>query len=90
MWDFFRERSSTFSLEFPAIGQANSDEARSKVAPHDTDYAWVPDLGSFNKLKKGRGFFSYLIYFLFKGHVMDGDLLRPGWPWFRFQKIWTE
>ena len=21
---------------------------------------------------------------------MDGDLLRPGWPWFRFQKIWTE
>ena len=21
---------------------------------------------------------------------MDGDLLRPGWPWFRFQKILTE
>ena len=19
---------------------------------------------------------------------MDGDLLRPGWPCFRFQKIW--
>ena len=21
---------------------------------------------------------------------MDGDLLRPEWPLFRFQKIWTE
>ena len=21
---------------------------------------------------------------------MGGDLLRPGWPWFRFQKIWTD
>ena len=30
----FRERGSTFSLEFPAIGPASPDEARSKVAPH--------------------------------------------------------
>ena len=52
----FRERSSTFSLEFPAIGPANSDEARSKVAPHGKDYAWVPVLRSFGKLRKGRGF----------------------------------
>ena len=21
---------------------------------------------------------------------MDRDILRPGWPCFRFQKIWTE
>ena len=48
----FRERSSTFSLSFPAIGPAGSDEARSKVAPHDTDYAWIPDMGSFDKLQK--------------------------------------
>ena len=46
----FRERSSTFSLKFPAIGQLASGEARSKVAPHGTDYAWVPILGSFDKL----------------------------------------
>ena len=38
----FRERNSTFSLEFPAIGPASSDEARSKVAPHGKDYTWVP------------------------------------------------
>ena len=49
---FFRERSSTFSLEFPAIGPASSDEARSKVAPHGKDYTWVPVLGSFDKLQE--------------------------------------
>ena len=48
----FRERSSTFSLEFSAIGPASSDEARSKVAPHGKDYTWVPVLGSFNKLRE--------------------------------------
>ena len=52
----FRERSSTFSLEFSTIGPASSDEARSKVAPHGKDYMWVPISGSFDKLRKGRGF----------------------------------
>ena len=83
-------RSSHFSLDFSAIGLANSGEARSKVAPHGKDYAWVPVLGSFDKLQKGRGFSPTCFYSLAKGHVMDGNLLRPGWPWFRFQKIWTE
>ena len=55
VWDF-RERSSTFSLEFPMIGPTSSDKTRSKVAPHGKDYTWVPDLGSFNKLREGRGF----------------------------------
>ena len=65
-WDF-RERSSTFSLGFPAIRQSVFDEARSKVAPHGKDCAWVPVLGSFNKLRKVR-VFSYLFYSLAKGH----------------------
>ena len=52
---FFRERSSTLSLEFPAIGQVSPDEARGKVAPHGKDYTWVPVSGSFYKLRKGRG-----------------------------------
>ena len=52
----FRERSSTFSLKFPAIGPAASDEARSKVAPHGEDYTWVPVLRSLDQLWKGRGF----------------------------------
>ena len=56
VWDFFRERSSTFSLKFPAIGPSASGEARSKVALHGKDYTWVPVLGSLDKLRKGRGF----------------------------------
>ena len=52
----FRERGSTFFLKFPAIGPSVFDEARSKVAPHGKDYTWVPVLGSFDKLRKGRGF----------------------------------
>ena len=53
---FFRERGSTFSLKFPAIGPSDSGEARSKVALHGKDYKWVPVLGSLDKLRKGRGF----------------------------------
>ena len=48
----FRERSSTFSLRFPAIGPSDPDEARSKVALHGKDYAWVPVSRSFNKLRE--------------------------------------
>ena len=50
--DLFRERSSTFSLKFPMIGPAASDEARSKVALHGKDYTWVPFLGSLDKLRE--------------------------------------
>ena len=52
----FRERGSTFSLSFPTIGPAASDEARSKVAPHGEDYTWVPVLRSLDQLRKCRGF----------------------------------
>ena len=60
----FRERSSTFSLKFPAIRPSVSGEARSKVAPHRKGYAWVPVLGNFNKLRKGRGFLLLGIFFI--------------------------
>ena len=52
----FLEREALPSLKFPAIGPAASDEARSKVAPRGKDYAWVPVLGSFHKLRKGMSF----------------------------------
>ena len=48
----FRERSSTFSLEFPTIGLSVSGEARSKVSPHGKGYTWVPVLWSFDKLQE--------------------------------------
>ena len=62
--EIFRERSSTFSLEFSAIGPASPDEARSKVAPHGKDYTWVPVLGSFEKLRKDRGFLLLALLFV--------------------------
>ena len=50
-WDF-RERSSTFSLEFPAIGPSDPGEPRDKVAPHGKGYAWVLVLWSFDNSKR--------------------------------------
>ena len=47
-----RERESTFSLDFSAIGPSNSDETRSKVDPHYKSYTWVPVLWSFDKLRE--------------------------------------
>ena len=44
----FRERSSTFSLDFPAIGLSNLGETRGKVDLHCKSYAWVPVLWSFD------------------------------------------
>ena len=35
----FRERGSTFSLDFSAIGSSNPDETRGKVDPHCKSYA---------------------------------------------------
>ena len=74
---YSRERSSNFSLEFLAIGQSVSGEARSKVAPHGKGYTWVLVLWSFEKLKEV-GVFSYLYYSLAKGHF-------NGWG---FVKAW--
>ena len=52
----FGERGSTFSLKFSTIGPSVFGKARRKFAPHGKDYTWVPVSGSFDKLKKGRGF----------------------------------
>ena len=76
VWDLFRERSSTFSLEFQAIGPSIFDEARSKVSPHGKGYAWVHVLWSFDKLQEV-GVFSYSVIFGFKSRVNGLVDLRP-------------
>ena len=63
----FRERGSTISLDFSAIGPSNLGETRGKVDPHCKSYAWVPVLWSFDKLQE-IGVFFYLIYSLAKSH----------------------
>ena len=44
----YRERESTFSLDFSTIGPTNLDEARGKVDLHYKGYAWVSRLWSFD------------------------------------------
>ena len=48
----FRERDSTFSLDFQAIDSSNSGETRGKVDPHCKSYAWVPVLWSFGNSRR--------------------------------------
>ena len=63
----FRERSSTFCLDFPTIGPSNPGEARGKIDFHCKGYAWVSGLKSFEKLREV-GVFSYLVNSLAKSH----------------------
>ena len=87
--DLFRERSSHFSISFPTIGPVFGSGARGRVDPHSESFASRPVLGSLDKLRKGRGFSPTCFTLCLRVILMGGDLLRPGWPWFRFQKIWT-
>ena len=48
----FRERDSTFSLNFPTIKPAVSGGARGRVQPHGKGFSLRPELGSFEKNSK--------------------------------------
>ena len=61
---------SDFSLKSRAIRPSDFFGPRSKAVLHSEGFAWVPVLGSFNKLREV-GVLSYLLYFLFKCFV-DG------------------
>ena len=67
---FFRERESTFSLDFRSIGPSDFFEARKKVVLRGEGNAWAPVLRSFDKLCEV-GVLSYLLYLLFK-YFVDG------------------
>ena len=49
---FFRVRVSSFSLSFCAIRPSAVFDARKKAALHGEGFVWVPDLGSFLKLRE--------------------------------------
>ena len=61
---------SDFSLKSRAIKPSDFFEQRSKAVLRNEGFAWVPVLGSFNKIREV-GVLSYLLYFLFKCFV-DG------------------
>ena len=59
--DIFRERGSSFSLRFRAIGPSYYDGARRKVVLRIEDNAWAPVSGVFDKIHEV-GVLSYLFY----------------------------
>ena len=59
----FSERVSSFSLDLRAIQQSEFFKARKKVVLREEAYAWVPVLGSFDKLREV-GVLSYLSFTL--------------------------
>ena len=60
-WWIVREKSSNFSLGFWPIGQSDFFEPRRKVVLRSEGFAWVPVLGSFDKLREV-SILSYLVY----------------------------
>ena len=66
----FSERVSDFSLRSRAIRSSDFFGPRSKAVLRSEGFAWVPVLGSFNKLCD-IGDLSYLSYTLFKCFVND-------------------
>ena len=59
-----------FSLRSRAIGPSDFFGPRSKAVLRSEDFAWVPVLGSFDKLREVE-VLSYLSYTLFKCFVND-------------------
>ena len=60
----FRERRNTFSLEYSTIRPSAVFGTRKKVVLRGEGFAWVPDLGSFLKLREV-GDLSYLGFTLY-------------------------
>ena len=67
-WFVFRERRTSFSLNFWLIRPSEFFGARRKVALCSKAYAWAPILRSFDKLCEV-WVLSYLFYPLFKSFV---------------------
>ena len=51
-WKFFSERESSFSLKIQAIRPSAVFGTRRRAALRKEGFAWVPDLGSFFKLRE--------------------------------------
>ena len=88
-WRFCSERGSNFSLEIRAIRQSAVFGTRSRTALRGEGFAWVPDLGSFLKLREV-GVSPYLSFILIlsvlrmfeSNEAIRGRLIGPK-PWDR-------
>ena len=78
----FKERDSTFSLNFLAIGPAVSSRARGKVHPHGKGFEKRSELGSFDKLREVGLFLLWLLSTL---RVVWWLYCSKGNVWLRFE-----
>ena len=65
----FKERESTFSLNFPTIGPVVSGGARGRVHPHDKGFESRLKLRKFRQNPRGRSS-PTLVTFYYKGCVV--------------------
>ena len=72
---FFRERERDFSLVFQQIQPSVVFGTRRKAALREEGFAWVPDLGSFLKLREV-GDLSYLGFILYLSGFMMFELIE--------------
>ena len=93
-WRFFREMMSSFSLEYRQIRPSVVFGTRRKAALRGEAFAWVPDLGSFLKLREVGvspylGFTLYLSVFQCFGwyEALNGRLIGPK-TWDRIDTIY--
>ena len=90
---FFSERESSFSLEIRTIRPSTVFGTRRRVALRREGFAWVPDLGSFLKLREV-GISPYLGFILLLStmlmfhlvETLNGRLIGPK-PWDRIDII---
>ena len=82
--EVLRERRTFFSLEYRAIRSSAIFGTRRKAALRGADYAWTPDLRSFDKLREVGvspylGFTLYLSVFQCFGwfEALNGRLIGP-------------
>ena len=88
-WRFCSERKSNFSLEIRVIRPSVVFETRRRTALRGVGFAWVPDLGSFLKLREV-GVSPYLSFIpilsvlrmLESNEAVRGRLIGPK-PWDR-------
>ena len=74
-FEIFRERESTFSLDFRPIGPSVFDGARSKAILRDAGYAWTPIWWSSDNSKRWGSFPTWFILWL-RAMFVVRDILR--------------
>ena len=87
--NLFRERSSLLSKIFSDRTIGFQRGKKQSFSPRQ-GLLLGTSFGEFRKTPEGSDFSPTCFTLCLRVVLMGRDFLRPGWPWFRYQKIWTE